>query len=198
MVTHRAKLLAATDLILVSAFGMLLPILPIFLIERIAGATLLTIALTYSLFFLSKALFSWIFDLFLMHGDYITRIKSGLFFGSLLIALIPVIYLSATNITHIFIAQIILGLGFALLKTSWMHLTHQTIEKFFHETLLYAHGFILTFCLGIAAALGGFLAYNYGYDTLLQTILGFSLAATLLSLLFIFTKEKKIRKRKKS
>ncbi len=198
MVTHRAKLLAATDLILVSAFGMLLPILPIFLIERIAGATLLTIALTYSLFFLSKALFSWIFDLFLMHGDYITRIKSGLFFGSLLIALIPVIYLSATNITHIFIAQIILGLGFALLKTSWMHLTHQTIEKFFHETLLYAHGFILTFCLGIAAALGGFLAYNYGYDTLLQTILGFSLVATLLSLLFIFTKEKKIRKRKKS
>lgn len=198
MVTHKAKLLAATDLILASAFGLILPILPIFLIDRIPGATLLTVALTYSFFFVSKAFFSWVYELFLMHGEYLKRIKSGLFFGSLLITITPIIYLYATEMTHIFLAQMILGLGFAFLKTSWMHLTHQTIEKFFHETLLHAHGFVLTFCLAIAAAAGGFIAYNFGYNALLYTMTGLGFLATFLSVIFTSIKIKKPAKRKKT
>ncbi len=196
MVTNRAKLLAATDLILASTFGLILPILPIFLIDRISDATLLTIALAYSIFLTSKALFGWIFSLFLTHGDYMLRIKSGLFFGSLIIAATPIAYLYATSMAHIFLAQIALGLGFAFMKTSWMHLTHQTIEEFFHETLLHIHGFILTFCLAIAAALGGFISYNYGYVPLLLTMTGFGLIATFLSIIFSFSKDKKPAKQK--
>jgi MFS family permease len=199
MVTKRAKLLAATDLILAGAFGLILPILPIFLIDNISDATLLTIALSYSIFLTAKAFFGWIFELFLTHGDYILRIKSGLFFGSLFITLTPIAYLYATSMSHIFLAQMLLGLGFAFMKTSWMHLTHQTVENFFHETLLHAHGFILTFCLAIAAAVGGFIAYNYGYETLLQTMTGFGLVATFLSIIFSFSKDNKpAKKRKKS
>ncbi|MDF1497242.1 MAG: MFS transporter [Patescibacteria group bacterium] len=196
MVTNQAKLLAATDIILAGAFGLILPILPIFLIDRISGATLLTIALSYSIFLTAKAFFGWVFGLFLTHGDYISRIKSGLFFGSLLITATPIAYLYATNIGHIFLAQILLGLGFAFMKTSWMHLTHQTIEEFFHETLLHIHGFILTFCLAIAAALGGFISYNYGYETLLYTMTSLGLLATILSIIFSFSKDKKPAKRK--
>ncbi|MBD3281477.1 hypothetical protein GF391_01900 [Candidatus Uhrbacteria bacterium] len=197
MVKHRAKLLAATDLILASAFGMILPILPIFLMDRITDATLLTIALSYSFFFVSKAFFSWIFSLFLSHGDYLARIKSGLFFGSLLITITPFLYFISSDMTHIFLAQIVLGLGFAFLKTSWMHLTHQTIEEFFHETILHVHGFILTFCLALAAAIGGFIAFHFGFALLLEIMIGFGLIATIFSVIFAFTKEKKPSKRKK-
>jgi MFS family permease len=196
MVTTRAKLLAATDLILASAFGLILPILPIFLMDRIANATLLTVALSYSIYFVSKAFFSWTFGLFLTHGDYLLRIKSGLFFGSLLIAITPILYLYSVNMSHIFLAQAILGLGFAFLKTSWMHLTHQTIEEFFHETILHAHGFILTFCLAIAAAVGGFIAYNFGYTILLHTMTTLGFIATFLSIIFMSIKDKKPAKRK--
>jgi len=202
MVTLRAKILAATDLILASAFGMILPILPIFLIEKIDDATILTIALAYSIFFVSKAFFSWIFGLFLTHGDYFKRIRSGLFFGSLLITVTPIIYLYATSMTHIFLGQIVLGLGFALLKTSWMHLTHQTVEEFFHETILHAHGFILTFCLAIAAAVGGFIAYNFGFTILLHSMTALGFIATFLSIIFGGVKDKKStktrRKKKKA
>jgi MFS family permease len=198
MVTKRAKLLAATDLILASAFGLILPILPIFLIDKISNATLLTVALAYSIFLTAKAFFSWIFGLFLTHGDYMLRIKSGLFFGSLFIAITPIAYLFSTNMSHIFMAQILLGLGFAFMKTSWMHLTHQTIEDFFHESILHIHGFILTFCLAIAAAVGGFLAYNYGYTILLHTMAALGFIATFISILFATSKDKQPAKKKTS
>lgn len=196
MVTNRAKLLAATDLLLAGSFGLLLPLLPIFFAQRIQGATLLTIALAYSVYFTSKAFFSWVFELFLTHGEYLKRIKGGLFFGSVLIAITPLLYLISKDISHIFLAQIVLGLGFAFLKTSWLHLTHQTLDKFFHDTLLHAHGYILTFALGIAAALGGFIAYNYGFNSLLYLMTCVGAIAAILSIVFAFTKEKKSRKRK--
>jgi len=196
MVTHKAKLLAAIDLMLAGSFGLILPILPLFLVSRFADATLLTVALTYSVYLTAKAIFGWVFELFLAHGDYIKRIKSGLFFGSLIISIVPLAYLEAANMSHILIIQVGLGLGFALLKTSWMHLSHQTVVDFFHEMLLHAYGFLLTFCLAIAAALGGFIAYNYGFTALLYLMSGLGFTATFFSIIFAAAKDKKPAKKK--
>ncbi len=198
MVNSRIKLIAAIDLVLAASLGLILPILPIFLMDRITDATIFTIALAYSIFLTAKAFFGWIFALFMSHEKTSARAGGGLFFGSLFIALTPIAYLYSDQMSHIFLAQILLGLGFGFLKTSWMHITRQTIEEFLHETLLNIHGYILTFCLAIAAIFGGFIAYNYGYAPLLYTMSGLSFLAAILSLIFSIIKNKPtVVKRKK-
>jgi MFS family permease len=197
MVTSRVKLIAAIDLTLAASFGLILPILPLFLIYRIPDATIFTIALSYSIFLTAKAFLGWVFALFMSHEKTDTRAKGGLIAGSLFIALTPIAYLNSTAMAHIFLAQILLGLGFGFLKISWMHLTHQTIEELLHETLLHIHGYILTFSLAIAAVLGGFIAYNYGFNILFYTMALIGALATILSIIFTATKEPRKQKTKK-
>ncbi|GEM_PF-982585 len=197
MVNARIKLIASIDLLLAASFGLILPILPIFLVERINGATIFNVALAYSIFLISKAFFGWIFALFMSHEKVSTRAKGGLFFGSILITLTPIVYLYSIEITHIYLAQILLGLGFGFLKTSWMYLTHQTIEELLHETLLNIHGYILTFCLAMVAIFGGFIAYNYGYTLLFYTMFGLGLLATILSIVFLMTKNNPTKNKSK-
>ncbi len=197
MVTSRIKLIAAIDLVLAASFGLILPILPIFLMDRIEDATIFTIALAYSIFLIAKAFLGWIFALFMSHEKTTSRAGGGLFAGSVFIALTPIAYLYSTEMSHIFLAQVLLGLGFGFLKTSWMYLTRQTVEELLHETLLHIHGYILTFCLAMAAALGGFIAYNYGYTPLLYTMSALGFTAAILSAFFSLIKTKPITNKKK-
>ncbi|MFZ6015010.1 MAG: hypothetical protein ACOYUZ_01500 [Patescibacteria group bacterium] len=192
MISDRLKLLGLIDLLAVCAYGLLLPILPLFLIDQFYDSNIFNIALAYTFYLISMAGFSWIFRIFIEHGLSIVRIKLGLIASTLILAVMPILYMYAKTMTDIYLIQIFIGMAFGIMKIAWHKLTHEkltdtvSLEAFSHTRNLFT-----TFGLGIAAVLGGFIAYQYSYRPLLCLVFSFAFTSFASSLIYIFTSEKK-------
>jgi hypothetical protein len=111
----KLKSLLAIDLLITSSYGLILPILPLFIIERVSGANLMTVAIAQSIFLLSQAVFGWIYSNYLHHQETKIRAHGGLIAGSIIVTLVPAIYLLSWEMSFIYLAQMLLGLGLGVL-----------------------------------------------------------------------------------
>lgn len=186
--------LALIDVLLLSSFGMLFPIFPLFLMDTIVGVTIQNVAVAYALYLTSSAIFSWIYMTFLHHGDAVFRAKNGLVIGSFVVMITPLLYLYATEMTQILLIQIMLGFGFALVKTSWSRLTHAKLDFLHIEPLLQTRSFLTTFVLAIAAVLGGYVTYQHSYQALFGLMFSIAFSGFAMSFLVAITKHHKTKK----
>lgn len=185
MKSNPLKILLIVDLLIAGAYGLILPIFPLFLMDTINGATLFTIALAQSIFLLSKINFHWIATNFIQHVNHVSRARGGLLTGTIIISLAPILYLLATDMTFILLIQIFLGLGMGVLQASWKILSHEDIKKTDWATLQTNHQHTAIFVMALTAALGGFTAYTYGYNALMFLMTSIGSLGVLMSLLLI-------------
>ncbi len=191
MKSNPLKILLATDLLIAGAYGLILPIFPLFLMDTMAGATLFTVALAQSIFLLSKINFHWIATNYIEHQQVINRARGGLLTGAIIISLVPALYLLAVDMTLILLIQIFLGLGLGILQASWKILSHEDIKKTDWPTLQANHQHTTIFVMAMTATLGGFTAYNYGYCALMYLMTGIGLLGVLLSAMLIIKSKAK-------
>lgn len=100
------KLLIVSDTLVFTGFGLVTPILAIY-IKNSIGGSLEAIGLMTTLFLISKTIFQLLFS-------KVFEPKQRFFMvvvGTLLIAIVPFIYLFSSQMWHFYVAQILYGIG---------------------------------------------------------------------------------------
>jgi DHA1 family quinolone resistance protein-like MFS transporter len=127
MMNRTMKLLLLSDIFVLTGFGLIQPILAIYINDGgVTGGTMLTAGLASALFLFTKSMVQ------LPFGHYVDRQPGKtrwLILGTLLMAFVPVIYVTAQSIYHIYLAEIIYGLGSGLAYPTWLGLWSTNLNK---------------------------------------------------------------------
>ena len=126
MMNRTMKMLMLSDIFVLTGFGMIQPILAIFINGGVAGGTVLTAGIASALFLLIKSLVQ------LPFGRYIdghARKMKWLMIGTLLMALVPIIYVTAHSIYQVYMAEAIYGIGSGLAYPTWLGLWSSNLDK---------------------------------------------------------------------
>ena len=181
MIKTRLNLLLLSDASVMATVGLILPILPVFLINKIQGSNIQNITFAYSIYFISAVIFFWIYNAFLQHKKPWPRKQIGLIAGSLIIAAAPLGYIIAVKMEYIFLVQLFFGMGMGFFKSSWNALIKEIISPD-NKTFQKLHQLIIILSLAIAATIGGYFAYSFGYILLFQVMIYTAFTGTTLSL----------------
>ena len=127
MMNRTMKLLLLSDVFVLTGFGLIQPILAIYINNGgVTGGTMLTAGMASALFLLTKSLVQ------LPFGHYVdSQPGKGrwLILGTRLMAAVPIVYLSASSIYHIYLAELIYGLGSGLAYPTWLGLWSVNLEQ---------------------------------------------------------------------
>jgi DHA1 family quinolone resistance protein-like MFS transporter len=120
------RLLMLSDIFVLTGFGLVQPILAIFINEGIPGGTVFAAGLASALFLMTKSLVQ------LPFGKYIdghAKKLRWLILGTLLMASVPLIYVSADSIYKVYLAEVIYGIGSGLAYPTWLGLWSTNLDK---------------------------------------------------------------------
>lgn len=176
------RALIVSDILILSAFGLLAPIFAVFLIENIQGGSAEVAGFAAMIWLLSRAIFQIPVAIFI---DRRTGERDDFwinFGGSVGVSLIPLLYLLASLPIHVYTIQAIYGLLHALTFPSYKAIFTRHIDPH-REGLAWAI-FDTTTDLGtaLAAATGGVVAVTLGFRALFIFVSLFSLLGTFLLL----------------
>lgn len=179
------KVLMLSDFILISAFGFIAPIFALFITGKIKGGTIETVGFASALYWVAAVLIR------LPVARYIDKSKSEkddfyfMIFGSILISIVPFLYIVSTKIWHIYLIEALYGIGYSLRIPGWYGMFTRHIDKG-HEGYEWSFDSIVSgIGSGIAAALGGIIAVRLGFDVLFIFIGGLSVVASAV-LIFLY------------
>jgi predicted MFS family arabinose efflux permease len=127
MMNRTMKLLLLSDIFVLTGFGLIQPILAIYINGGgVAGGTILTAGIASALFMLIKSLVQLPFGHYVDGQPKKTR---WLILGTLLMASVPIIYLSANSIYQVYLAEMIYGLGSGLAYPTWLGLWSVNLDR---------------------------------------------------------------------
>ncbi len=113
------KLLMLSDIFVLTGFGLIQPILAIFINEDVTGGTILTAGMASTLFLGTKSLVQLPFSRYIDRCEKKTR---WLILGTALIASVPVMYIFIDNIYQLYLAEMLYGIGSGLAYPTWVGL----------------------------------------------------------------------------
>ncbi|MFH1682703.1 MAG: MFS transporter, partial [Candidatus Woesearchaeota archaeon] len=158
------KLLMISDIFVMTGFGLIEPILAIFIKENLVGGTIFAAGVASTLFLLTKCLIQLPFSRYIDSHDNKIR---WLLLGTFLIALVPFVYIFAKDIKFIYVAQILFGIGAGLAYPTWLglwstHLDrhHESFEWSMYSTMT-GIGTAITAVVG--AAIAQFIGFAYTF-----------------------------------
>ncbi len=169
-------LLMLSDACIFTGFGLFEPFLAVFVKENIAGGTLFSAGIASALFLVTKSIIQLPFSRYVdKHDD---KVK-WLILGTIIICLVPMIFLFATSIYTVYLAQILCGIGSALAFPTWLGLWSANLDEH-HESFEWSmYSTLVGFGTAFSAAVGSGLAELYGFTVTillmeLMLLLGFS------------------------
>lgn len=154
------------DIMFFSAFGLIGPIFAIFVTDQIAGATVATVGFAATINLLTRALLQMPIARYI---DKHKGEKDDFFFmvsGSTLISIVPFFYFFIETPLHLYIAQVILGIGGAFTNPGWFAIFTRHIDKGKEGTEWTLENVGIGLVSAGAAALGGIMAERFGFQNL--------------------------------
>lgn len=158
-------ILTVSDVLILSGMGCIAPILAVFLTQQVK-ADLAAVGLATTIFLLLRS------GLQIPLGQLIDRVKGekddfwAMIIGSMIVSLVPLLYLVIKTPGQLFLVQGLYGIGGALTYPSWMAIftRHLDKKKIGWQWSVYQ----ATVDLGgaMAAGVGGFLAKTVGFNKL--------------------------------
>jgi DHA1 family quinolone resistance protein-like MFS transporter len=143
------KLLIFSDIFLMTGFGLISPILAIFIKGNLIGGTIVAAGIASMIFIAIKASLQLVFSKVFNPKDRIWMVVLGTF----LVACVPFIYIFSTHVWHLYIAQAIYGLGAAFAFPAWLSLFTTNLTKG-HEGFEWS---VYSSCVGIGAAVAAYI-----------------------------------------
>lgn len=119
------KLLIISDIFVITGFGLIGPILAIY-IKDLPGSSLFAVGFSSTLFLIVKSLIQLPLSKYVDKHDHKKRL---LISGTLMMALIPFMYIFATHINHVYFIQIWQGIGSALAFPTFLSLFSTNLDK---------------------------------------------------------------------
>jgi len=177
------KLLIISDIFLFSGFGLVAPIMSIFINDNLIDGTIVAAGLASAIFLIIHSILQIIFAKIFNPKDRFWM----LVLGSIFIITVPIIYMFSTRVLHIYIAQVIYGIGAGFAYPSWYSLFTAHLERG-------RQGFqwsIYSSSVGIGSAItsysGAILAESIGF----KAVFGITAVILAFGLLILFGLEKK-------
>ena len=181
------KLLTLSDISIYSGFGLISPILAIFIKDNLIGGTLFAAGLASAIFLITHAILQIIFAETFSSKDR----RWMLIFGTVLIALVPLGYIFSTAMWHIFIVQFIYGVGAGFAYPSWYSLFSSHIEKKQSGFQWSVYNSCVSIGTGITAAVGAWLAQIIGF----RWVFAITGIITMTGLFILFQLDKNVAKK---
>lgn len=154
------------DIMFFSAFGLIGPIFAIFVTSQVVGATIATAGFAATINLLTRALLQ------MPIARYIDRHKGEkddfifMVAGSTLISIVPFAYLFVVVPWHLYLAQVVLGIGGALANPGWYAIFTRHIDKNKEGTEWTLENVGVGLAAAGTAAIGGVLAQYFGFHNL--------------------------------
>lgn len=163
-INRTIKLLLLSSLFLETGFGLIEPILAIYIKDNLIGGTIFSAGLASTIFLLTKSLVQLPFSYYVDKHDDKVR---WLVIGTALIAIVPFLYIFSSHMYAIYAAQFIHGIGAALAYPTWLGLWSLSLDKQKEsfEWSLYSTttGIGAAFTASIGAALAQFTGFVWTF-----------------------------------
>ena len=182
---HRnIKLLLTCSMLIHGGINLLAPIYAIFI--KNIGGTLLDASVTVGFYAILKGVLYFVFRK--LKESKFSR-KGMISFGYFMFFLGYIMYLFASNVTHILIIQGLLAFGEVIINPSWSAVIANALTKGKERSIYSDFYGYRSIAEGGAAILGGVLATQLGFNVLFGLMAGFALMASILAL---FLKEESV------
>ena len=187
-INHTIQLLMISDIFVLTGFGLIDPILAIYIKDGLSGGTVFSAAFASTLFLLVKSLVQLPFSRNVDKMSDETRSR-WLVAGTVLIALVPFIYIFSSSIAYIYLAQVLHGAGSGLAYSAWLGIwsTHLDKNRESYEWSLYST--LVGIGTAISAFVGGFVAQFIGFRLTFALVGVFAMVGCFF--LFILMREKR-------
>jgi DHA1 family quinolone resistance protein-like MFS transporter len=181
------KLLILSDVFVVSGFGLIAPILAIFIKDNLVGGTILAAGIASAIFLITHSTLQLLFAYKFNPKDRIWM----LWVGTALIALVPFGYIFSTQIYHIYLVEFIYGIGAAFAYPSWSSLFTSNLEKGKRGFQFSIYSSAVGIGTAITAGVGALLAEKTSF----QFVFILTGILSIVGLIVLFKLEKKILKK---
>ncbi len=167
------KLLMISDILIFTGFGLIAPILAIFIKDNLVGGTIFAAGFASTLFLITKS------AIMLPFSKYVDRSENKikwLIIGTFIISLVPWIYIFSKHIYFIYAAEILHGIGSGFAYPTWLGLwsTHLDKKQESFEWSVYSAG--ISIGTAITAAIGAAMAEFVGFTITFLVVWVMSLA----------------------
>lgn len=187
-INRTIQLLMVSDIFVLTGFGLIDPILAIYIKDGLTGGTVFSAAFASTLFLLVKSLVQLPFS---RRVDKMTDVSRGrwLLLGTLCIASVPFIYIFSSSIIYIYLAQVLHGAGSGLAYSAWLGIwsTHLDEGRESYEWSLYST--LVGIGTAVSAFIGGFVAQYIGFRLTFALVGVFALFGC--GFLFVLLRQKK-------
>jgi DHA1 family quinolone resistance protein-like MFS transporter len=153
------RLLTISDIFVYTGFGLISPILAIFIKDNLVGGTLLAAGIASAIFLIVHALLQILFADIFSPKDR----RWMLLLGTVFIAFVPFGYIFATKVWHIFIIQILYGVGAGFAYPAWYSLFSSYLDKKQGGYQWSVYNSTVSIGTAVTAALGAWLAGIIGF-----------------------------------
>ena len=157
--------LTISDVLILSAWGLISPFLAIFMSENIANGSITTAGYATTIYLVVRGVLQVPASIFIDRvkgnvDDYIFVVT-----GSLLTAISSMLFVLATSMTHVYLIQIISAIGGAISYPAWYALFSKSLDR--HNTAFSWTMYDTSISIGTAvtASLGGIMIALLGYET---------------------------------
>ena len=172
------------DLLLWGGWGLITPILAVFILQKVGGANLLTIGITSAIYFSINAITQLVSAGFIDEKkgerDDARVLAVGLFLGSLA----AFSFLLIENVWHLFLVAALQGLAFGLYSPSWTAIFSRHLDSGHYALDWSLDRTAIAIFSAITAVAGGAIAEFFGFETIfgLAGILSFLSCVVILRL----------------
>jgi MFS family permease len=183
-VSHIVKTLVISDLVLMAGWGFISPIFSVFVINRIAGATLMTVGITTAIYWLIRSLIQLPIANFLDRTDG-EKDDFYALIGALVLAGVAAFgYITIRTISGLYFFQIIQAIAFGIYTPAWSGIfSHHLDEK--RKSFDYSlDSTAISISSGVAGLLGGAVAQHFGFNMIFLLAGLLSLTAALVVFTF--------------
>lgn len=176
-----------SDLFLMAAWGLITPILAIFVVNEIQGGDVSVAGIAIGIYWFLKALVQ------IPIGRFLDKTKGEkddyyfVIFGMILTSLVPLGFIFVTLPWHLYVIQGIHAVGMAMVIPAWGGIFIRHVDKGKEAMSFGLESSSLSFGIGIAGIVGGIIAKNFGFLPIFIGVSILGMIATLL--LFLIAKD---------
>ncbi|PJE51148.1 MAG: hypothetical protein COV29_02650 [Candidatus Yanofskybacteria bacterium CG10_big_fil_rev_8_21_14_0_10_36_16] len=184
------RLLIVSDVILVGAAGLFSPVFAIFIEDFIIGGNAAVVGVSVAVYLFTKS------TLQIPLAAFIDKIKGEkddfmfLFWGSVVMSVIPLLYLVINLPWQLYIIQFVLGFFTAMTFPSYVAIFTRHIDNHKEGTEWGVYFTLTDLSSATLAAIGGFIAISIGFNFLIISMVFFSVLGTI----FLLPIKKYLRK----
>lgn len=173
-----------SDLLFWSGWGFITPIFALFIVGRVAGATIVTVGIASAIYWLTKAIFQMPVALYLdKHAgerDDFHALVSGL----ILAGFAAISFVLVKTVAGLYFVVFLQALAFGLYTPSWSAIFSRHLDKKNYAFDWSLDNTVIGIALGITAMVGSALAAAFGFNVIFISASVLSFASAIL-LLFV-------------